>query len=69
MKLITTIFVLLLLSAFPAAFGQAPVAASGSNILKKDIQLKLDEWHKAGHFPGATLGVDLGDLEKLMTVD
>ena len=30
---------------------------------KRALQLKLDEWHKAGSFPGATMGVvlDNGD--------
>ena len=42
---------------------QKPVAASGTNVLKKEIQSKLDEWHKAGKFPGATVGVALADGE------
>jgi len=29
--------------------------------LKQALQLKLDEWHKAGSFPGATLGVVLAN--------
>src|SRR5918993_2731757 len=31
--------------------------------LKQALQLKLDEWHKAGSFPGAALGVVLADGE------
>jgi len=31
--------------------------------LKQQLQLKLDEWHKAGKFPGATLGVVLANGE------
>ena len=31
--------------------------------LKNALQLKLDEWHKAGSFPGATLGVVLANGE------
>src|ERR1700754_1771684 len=31
--------------------------------LKAALQLKLDEWHKAGSFPGATLGVVLANGE------
>ncbi len=31
--------------------------------LKQALQLKLDEWHKAGSFPGATLGVVLANGE------
>ncbi|HEU4871719.1 MAG TPA: serine hydrolase domain-containing protein [Pyrinomonadaceae bacterium] len=31
--------------------------------LKTALQLKLDEWHKAGSFPGATLGVALPNGE------
>ena len=29
--------------------------------LKQALQLKLDEWHKAGSFPGATMGVVLAN--------
>ena len=32
---------------------------SNSGEPKQALQLKLDEWHKAGSFPGATLGVVL----------
>jgi D-alanyl-D-alanine carboxypeptidase len=31
--------------------------------LKTELQQKLDEWHKAGSFPGATLGVVLANGE------
>lgn len=31
--------------------------------LKQALQLKLDDWHKAGSFPGATLGVVLANGE------
>src|SRR5688572_5412403 len=31
--------------------------------LQRALQLKLDEWHKAGSFPGATLGVVLANGE------
>jgi D-alanyl-D-alanine carboxypeptidase len=54
----------LLISALTfAALGQQPVAVGGTNVLKKELQMKLDEWHKAGKFPGATLGVALADGE------
>ncbi len=33
--------------------------------LKQQLQLKLDEWHKAGKFPGATLGVVLANGESI----
>ena len=56
-----TILALAVLSLHAAA--QKPVAATGTNVLKKEIQLKLDEWHKAGKFPGATVGVVLPDGE------
>lgn len=36
---------------------QNPVAVTGINVHKKQIQQKLDEWHKAGKFPGATVGI------------
>ncbi len=51
----------LLLIIVPATLAQRPVAAVGTNVLKKELQMKLDEWHKAGKFPGATLGVALAD--------
>jgi D-alanyl-D-alanine carboxypeptidase len=54
-------FVILLFVFAP--FAQKPVAATGTNVLKKELQAKLDEWHKAGKFPGATLGVVLPDGE------
>ena len=36
-------------------------AVFSQTALQKSLQLKLDEWHKAGSFPGATLGVVLAD--------
>lgn len=48
---------------FSVAFSQKPVAPTGTNPLKKELQIKLDEWHKAGKFPGATLGVVLANGE------
>jgi D-alanyl-D-alanine carboxypeptidase len=42
-------------------YGQTGVADETK--LKAAIQLKLDEWHKAGSFPGATLGVVLANGE------
>lgn len=41
---------------------QAP-AVSDTTAIKQALQLKLDEWHKAGSFPGATLGVVLPNGE------
>lgn len=52
-----------LVSAASTTFAQKAVAATGINLLKKELQLKLNEWHKVGKFPGATLGVVLGDGE------
>lgn len=47
-----------------AAIGQVrPVVATGTNVLKKELQLKLDEWHKGAKFPGATVGVALANGE------
>ena len=48
-----------LLACTVGVTAQRPVVATGTNVLKKEIQLKLDEWHKAGKFPGATVGVVL----------
>jgi D-alanyl-D-alanine carboxypeptidase len=58
-----TTYLLLFLLLSTATFAQRPVAATGTNVLQKELQLKLDEWHKAGKFPGATLGVVLADGE------
>lgn len=42
---------------------QTQAAAVGGNDLKNALQLKLDEWHKAGKFPGATFGIVLPNGE------
>ena len=42
---------------------QAQTAAPNTAALKTALQTKLDEWHKAGQFPGATLGVVLPNGE------
>jgi D-alanyl-D-alanine carboxypeptidase len=44
-------------------FAQRHDESGGTNVLKKELQAKLDEWHKAGKFPGATLGVALANGE------
>src|SRR5215207_6586159 len=51
--------VALLLSNF--SFAQSPAPKVETAVLQKKLQAKLDEWHKAGKFPGATLGVCLAD--------
>lgn len=57
------LFVLVAALSSAAVVAQRPVAATGTNVLKKQVQLQLDEWHKAGKFPGATVGVVLADGE------
>lgn len=42
---------------------QKPVQVTGTAALKRQLQEKLNEWHLAGKFPGATLGVVLADGE------
>ena len=42
---------------------QAQTATANKSALETALQLKLDEWHKAGSFPGATLGVVLANGE------
>ena len=42
---------------------QKPVQVTGTAALKRQFQEKLNEWHLAGKFPGATLGVVLADGE------
>jgi len=65
MKFISKHFVLAFLTILfsVAAFSQKAASVTGSNVLKKELQMKLDEWHKAGKFPGATLGVVMPDGE------
>lgn len=58
-KTINMFVVCLLLSV--AAHAQTSVANKPS--LRTALQLKLDEWHKAGSFPGATVGVVLANGE------
>jgi D-alanyl-D-alanine carboxypeptidase len=52
MRKIIQLFIVCLLSA-------VVVCGQTTTTLKTALQLKLDEWHKAGSFPGATLGVVL----------
>lgn len=42
---------------------QAQTGVANRTALETALQLKLDEWHKAGSFPGATLGVVLANGE------
>jgi D-alanyl-D-alanine carboxypeptidase len=61
---LSILFTALLILVFSfTTFAQKPVAATGTNVLKKELQLRLDEWHKAGKFPGATVGVVLANGE------
>lgn len=62
MQKILLVSVLWLLSV-AVVHGQAAVANTTN--LKTALQLKLDEWHKAGSFPGATLGVVLANGESI----
>jgi D-alanyl-D-alanine carboxypeptidase len=57
----TIYFVLVCLLATTAGYGQTRVA--NTTPLKAALQLRLDEWHRAGSFPGATLGVVLANGE------
>jgi D-alanyl-D-alanine carboxypeptidase len=59
----TILLSLVVFAFFVTSFAQKPVAVTGTNVLKKELQMKLDEWYKAGKFPGATLGVALADGE------
>jgi D-alanyl-D-alanine carboxypeptidase len=52
MRKIIQLFIVCLLSA-------VVVCGQTTTTLKTALQLKLDEWHKAGSFPGATLAVVL----------
>jgi len=59
------LFIVVCLLSSGAARSQTPQKASLSDTtaLKQALQLKLDEWHKAGTFPGATFGVVLPNGE------
>ncbi len=59
MRKINLVLIVCLLSS--TAFGQQPAVATDTTALKQQLQIKLDEWHKAGKFPGATLGVVLAN--------
>jgi len=52
-------FIVVCLLAATVVCGQS----TNTTALKTALQLKLDEWHKAGNFPGATLGVVLPNGE------
>jgi D-alanyl-D-alanine carboxypeptidase len=58
-KIFISFFVCLLLTI--SVYAQT--GAAKKTELKTALQLKLDEWHKAGSFPGATLGVVLANGE------
>jgi D-alanyl-D-alanine carboxypeptidase len=60
MRKIIPFFIVCLLSTVVVC-GQT--SAPNTSELKTALQLKLDEWHKAGSFPGATLGVVLANGE------
>ena len=47
--------------AFSANFAQSPAPKVETAVLQQKLQARLDEWHKSGKFPGATLGVCLAD--------
>ena len=63
-KIILFLFVCLLSTSAIRSQTKLP-AVSDTTALKQALQLKLDDWHKAGSFPGATLGVVLGNGDPL----
>ncbi len=52
-----------LFAAFVLALTLSIGAFAQTDKLKAELQSKLDEWHKAGKFPGATLGVVMANGE------
>src|SRR5688572_20530027 len=60
MRLKTILFFVICLLSAVAAHAQAVPATTE---IKTALQTKLDEWHKAGAFPGATFGVVLANGE------
>jgi D-alanyl-D-alanine carboxypeptidase len=57
MRKIIQLFIVVCLLSTAVVCGQT--TGADTTALKTALQLKLDEWHKAGSFPGATLGVAL----------
>ena len=60
MRKTITVFVVCLLFAFVV---QAQTGVANKSALETALQVKLEEWHKAGSFPGATVGVVLANGE------
>ncbi len=59
---VSSIILIVSLAAFcGVAAAQRKLSPTGVNVLRKELQLKLDEWHKSGKFPGATVGIALAD--------
>ena len=61
----TILFLLVCLLVVSAIRSQAASDSSSDSktSLKSTLQLKMEEWHKTGSFPGATLGVVLSNGE------
>lgn len=57
------IITLVLAAASIVTAAQGPARSAQVVDLKKQVQQKLDEWHKSGKFPGATVGVVLANGE------
>jgi len=60
MRKIITVFIVCLLLTLAV---HAQTATVNQSDLRTALQAKLDEWHKAGSFPGATFGVVLANGE------
>jgi D-alanyl-D-alanine carboxypeptidase len=58
-----TLILFVLVSLLLSVTAQAQKSVADSAALRTALQRKLDEWHKAGSFPGATLGVVLANGE------
>lgn len=59
----TILLLLLVTLLLPSATRTQTTGVSSTTKLKAALQLKLDDWHKTGNFPGATLGVVLANGE------
>ncbi len=57
------LFLIVGFAAFAAS--SQGLASSRTADLTRELQIKLDEWHKVGKFPGATLGIVLANGEVL----
>lgn len=60
-KVKLALFSVLIICSSSHLLAQTSAGKTNSAALRQKLQSKIDEWHNAGKFPGATLGVCLAD--------